>query len=997
MPFAWRQFEPTKVGQVEKYDIPLNDWLGIKFGEGLSYGLGRAVWDRGEDFAWDTGEKVAPAILNESFAIDGYLEFTEPTTTGRAFLMRERKLEELERMKLLDSASHSASSKKAFAGFIAGIAGGFANPVDLGTSFIPFVGSAAKASQVAKLGRGLAAAQKYGRFRQAVQAGRAAIARGVVTQEAIGAGRGAQLSAAMIDGVLSQAAVEIPIAIQKARNQAEYGAQDSLVNIIAGGVFAGGLNLAGQALEAAIKRAAEFHSSFSPETKEHLIRVFEDAIIRNETADAANIIRVDEASIRAKLEAEKFDEVKARQEALREEPVVLSPPGQKPVAGPNEILYLIQREVTQSKGKPAGTIADRLFQRFMDGERTHALFSQMAEFVDRQYDPRFTGPQESYFIERVFGGERAKKVGELNAKLKQIRTELFKVREQKAAIERTRKEIRAGRPTAGGEAVPEIDVLRKGLEPLTAKEAQLKKLLDEIEGKLTGDKLEAKRKELLGDLAGVQEKIAEQQRRIQIENERVPEKFENLNKEDKLLTAREKELVAALKVGAGFKAPKPLDPIEVDVHAKAEGDARIKQEEIDRQRIAEEREKRIAELIEKKRQEWRDGLEGRISKEKEAEIKRQQEQGKLLSQEDLARYQSKADADRADLELVKQDVENLQKELNEKIESGQLSDAERRLYQQGLADLQGETAHFEPKESAEATGGVVRKMLRESRLSKYLTVDPQSPNTGIFNVGKWIDDIDLSEVDESIKVLLKSIKGKIDIDVKVTIDRSPGHQGAYTVNPFTDKGAIEIFAKSTDNKFVSESFFNRVLAHELMHRIVTSKLPYSPQQKELYQLFLHAKKIANEKGAGKMYGFKNLDEFIAEAFTSRKMREFLMQLESPLARDAVDSANAGKSMRDIIDSAWGGFVRIVRSILGLSPNSNADSIPMSVLDDVIVLSESVSKNERKIAVPFYEHGIRIETTGMMRTFKQETGLYRGVEWSPIPVESLSRSLPCISR
>jgi hypothetical protein len=540
MPFAWRQFEPSQVGQLEKFDIPLNEWMGLKFGEGWSSGLGRAVWDMGEDFAWDTGEEIDPKILNASFGIKGYLEFDRPMTVGRAALLNERKKDELQRMAMLDSASHSGASLKGAAGFISGLAGGFANPVDLSTAFIPFVGSAAKAAPIARMGKGLLGAEKAVFLEEAVIAGRAALARGIVTQETIGLGRGASVTASMIDGVLSQAAVEIPIAIEKTRNKEEYGANDYLFNVIAGGLFAGGLNLAGQALEVAYKRAigkaVDFHNRSSSETKERFVRETESAFVEGRTPDTDKIIRIDEEAIRAKVEAERFNEEAAKIEAMRNP----------------EVWDEIKSEV-QASVKGA--------QEAIQSGDLNALMFRMQEL-----------PTSSEII--ASGVDLTKLLPEVKGIVEQF---------------------------------PDVGRVMVGDRPLS-------KWIADVES---------------GKLNDISKYFSVSTENLQkIINSNRPESFKK--------AAR--EALEVRQINEAF-------PYERAVET--------------------ERNKRIAEFVEKKRKEWKDGLEGRVSEAKRQEIAKQQAEGKQLSKEDAARYESRASTSRADLEIIKQDTDNLEAELRE--------------------------------------------------------------------------------------------------------------------------------------------------------------------------------------------------------------------------------------------------------------------------------------------------------------------------------------------
>lgn len=300
MPFAWNQAAPPRIGQVDAWDVPLNKWLDVKFAHGRDYTLGRAVSEFTEDEIYDGPDRMTPELANKVWGIPGFLKFEEPIAIQRAALMRKRKESELERLAYLEGASHSWASGKAVAGFVANVAGGFAHPLDAATAFIPFVGSEAKASALAKMGAGS--------FRQA-------LARGILTEESLKFGR---LTTAVVDGVLSQAAVELPVAFEKARNQADYTAEDSAINILGGGLFAGGIHLTARGIAALWRRGAEMHSRLNPETRDALFREQERAFVEGDKPASERIINLDEEAIRAKVIAEQFDEPAARAIAEQE-------------------------------------------------------------------------------------------------------------------------------------------------------------------------------------------------------------------------------------------------------------------------------------------------------------------------------------------------------------------------------------------------------------------------------------------------------------------------------------------------------------------------------------------------------------------------------------------------------------------------------------------------------------------------------------------------------
>jgi len=286
MGFSFSTIEPNQLGQVTKFDVPLNDWMGVKFSEGHSYTFGNQISEGTEDLIWDDNNPATPEVLNRAYGIEGRLKFDSPMSIQRARLIHERKRKELERLAYLESASHSWFSAKAAAGFGASLIGGLSHPVDLGLAFLPFIGSEKAAAQVAKMGGSA--------FRQS-------LARGIITSEEAFVAKGvpyARLTAGVIDGVLSQAVTEIPVAIQKHRNMADYTIADSVFNVVAGGAFAGALKGLGLAME----RAAKLWKEADPRIRDAALMDTVNSIITGEEPKAHWAMGLDEATIRAKTE-----------------------------------------------------------------------------------------------------------------------------------------------------------------------------------------------------------------------------------------------------------------------------------------------------------------------------------------------------------------------------------------------------------------------------------------------------------------------------------------------------------------------------------------------------------------------------------------------------------------------------------------------------------------------------------------------------------------------
>ncbi len=298
--YSFTTIEPNQIGQVTKWDVPVNDWLGLKFGNSQADTLGSAISRRVEDSIYDDGGTASVEVLNKSFGIDSRLTFTEPMSIQRARLINERKRSEIEYQSYFQSASHSWFSAKAAAGFGAAMVGSLAHPLDLGLTFMPFVGSEKAAAGVAKMGAG--------------QVERLA-ARGLITEEQL-ARIGIpmpRLSGALIDGAVNQLAMEVPIALQKRRDMADYDSSDFAFNVIAGGAFSAGVKAVGLAFE----RAARAWMGLDPKIKDAAPLKALREILTGEPARFEADFKLDESTIRAQVTeriraANPFDEAAAR-------------------------------------------------------------------------------------------------------------------------------------------------------------------------------------------------------------------------------------------------------------------------------------------------------------------------------------------------------------------------------------------------------------------------------------------------------------------------------------------------------------------------------------------------------------------------------------------------------------------------------------------------------------------------------------------------------------
>jgi hypothetical protein len=301
MPYAFTSYEPSVVGHASRWDVPLNDWMGVKFQSMAHDTAWGAIGRWSEDRSYDVSPTLQPEDATKQFGIPGYLDFTEPVTAQRAALMRGRKDAELLRLTYLNAATHSPLSAKAALGTLAGMAGSVSNPLDLSLMFIPFIGSSVKAAGVSKLA--------WGGVRQT-------LARGLVTEERLAtATQFPAFSAAVINGTLGNAITEIPVFAQNVRDKAIYGPSDAIANIALGGVMGGAFHVAGKALSKVLKFSSESHAKLSPETHEVRLRETMNNLLADEPITGHRLAQFDDATVREDLV---FNEAEAAKLATEE-------------------------------------------------------------------------------------------------------------------------------------------------------------------------------------------------------------------------------------------------------------------------------------------------------------------------------------------------------------------------------------------------------------------------------------------------------------------------------------------------------------------------------------------------------------------------------------------------------------------------------------------------------------------------------------------------------
>lgn len=289
--FAFSQVEPNRTGHLAKWDIPVNRWLDVRFGEGEEFSALEQSSRMGGDLLGDAQDYFLSAIgfkqeidverANREYGIPGHLEFSGPVPIREAMRLNARKKKELELAELINSADHSFPSWKSVAGAGAMIAGNISNPLDFALMFLPVVGSSAKAKAAATAGHGI--------FRQS-------LARGLITEESLAMlTRFPKFGASVIDASVGNAIAEIPVFIQKQRDRADYDLGDSALNVAAGGVAGGVLHLG-------FRGIGKVWDRMTPEIKEQMFRHEVDMRLKSEASDVTPIALMDEAAIAAKVD-----------------------------------------------------------------------------------------------------------------------------------------------------------------------------------------------------------------------------------------------------------------------------------------------------------------------------------------------------------------------------------------------------------------------------------------------------------------------------------------------------------------------------------------------------------------------------------------------------------------------------------------------------------------------------------------------------------------------
>ena len=173
-----------------------------------------------------------------------------------------------------------------------------------------------------------------------------------------------------------------------------------------------------------------------------------------------------------------------------------------------------------------------------------------------------------------------------------------------------------------------------------------------------------------------------------------------------------------------------------------------------------------------------------------------------------------------------------------------------------------------------------------------------------------------------------------------------GFQGKFSTRAGSNSGRIEIASKDKNGNPLSEKLFSLILAHELVHNAITSKLSdaESELRNDANRLFEFVKEQAKGTKFEKHNALKNVNEFFSEALSRKSFQEFLMGMDYSMRAGTQEIAgrDVPKTQPDYIrNSAFGGFLGIIKKALGI-PGEIFDKFTGNKIDAISALDSVVS-------------------------------------------------------
>lgn len=304
MSFIFSDLAPSKLGEASPR-IPASTYYGAAFEQGVHDSMLGSIY-RWSDYqaTLDPDPFFNPYISRQTAenwarrsGVQG-LEFEDDMTQEEVGLLIKRKYEEQNRYRILAAGGQGATRKVGMFG--TAFLGSIANPLDLPLMFIPVVGSASKAATLSKAGK----------------VGASYLARGLITEEAL-IEHGLLLkgyTAAMLEGSIGQAITEIPLIVANKQEQADYGLENSMLNIAMGAGFGAAIHT----FRLGFRNAKSLHSRLSKTTKENMATGAMDDFLRGKDLDPARYLDLDEVVVEGKNMGKVIDDLERADAEFKE-------------------------------------------------------------------------------------------------------------------------------------------------------------------------------------------------------------------------------------------------------------------------------------------------------------------------------------------------------------------------------------------------------------------------------------------------------------------------------------------------------------------------------------------------------------------------------------------------------------------------------------------------------------------------------------------------------
>ena len=277
-------------GDISKAEIPLGRYLSAQAEQGWHDGAFASIMRLEEWRINNTGPILSPTEANAKYSVPG-LTFTDPISEERAKIRKERHQDANRRAFYIEQGAPGLASKRGLAGLGVSMIASVLNPVDLPLAVFPITGSAKLARAGSISGRG--------KFRQA-------LARGLITEEYLATKTAhPKLLATVIEGMGSQAVLEIPLFVSNRQSALPYTVDNSLVNIAAAGTLSAGAY-------AAFKGASNLYRRLQAGTRRRLWERKLNDFLRDRETPIDDLVSTDPAVLRERVA---FDETAARLEA----------------------------------------------------------------------------------------------------------------------------------------------------------------------------------------------------------------------------------------------------------------------------------------------------------------------------------------------------------------------------------------------------------------------------------------------------------------------------------------------------------------------------------------------------------------------------------------------------------------------------------------------------------------------------------------------------------